>query len=449
MTRALLLLLAALPLGAIMLLGPAMADTPAPRTTIVKAARVFDGTSDRLRTGIAVLIVDDRIRALGPVATLTAQAPGATVIDLGDATLMPGLIDAHTHILMSGEGGAHAYDEQLLKHSIAARAIGATARAREVLHAGWTTIRDVESEGSMYADVDLRDAIDRGVAPGPRMQVATRGLAPTGGYLPFGFAWDAEIPTGAQVVDGVEPIRQAVREQVARGADWIKVYADFGTYLTTTPARPLRSRPNFTDAELFAVVAEAHRLGKKVAAHATGWDAIDQALRAGVDSIEHGIGLTDDLAARMVKQRVTLVPTLGVFRHALASDPDPSPKLRQLIVLHQAGFKRAVTKGVAIASGSDAGSYPWKQGLAGELQWMVAYGMTPAQALRAATSVAGVLLEPRCPPDAKVCPRGQLGVLAPAAFADLIAVDGDPLKDVKVLATVRFVMKAGAVVKGP
>jgi imidazolonepropionase-like amidohydrolase len=297
----------------------------------------------------------------------------------------------------------------------------------------------------MYADADLAAAIARGVVPGPRLQVATRALAPTGGYLPFDFAWDVTAPTGAQVVDGVDEIRKAVREQVKNGAVWIKVYADFGTYPTGRPERPLRSRPNFTAEEMNAIVAEAHRLGRKVAAHAQGWDAIDLALRAGVDSIEHGGGVTSDLADRMVKQGVSLCPTLT----ALAAVAKTRPAFAERMAIFKASFKLALARGVAIANGSDAGSYPWSDNPAVELAALVDYGMTPAQALRAATSVAGALLDPLCAPEAKVCPKGLAGVIAPGAYADLIAVDEDPLKDVRAVQRVRFVMKGGVVYKGP
>ena len=417
---------------------------PEPPPIILKAARVFDGKGDAVKTGVAVLVSGDRIAAMGSVATLEKAAPGAKIIDLGDVTLLPGLIDAHTHIMSTGRDDDYAL--HLIKESVVTRAIGATARARAALLSGFTSLRDVESEGAMYADADLAAAIDSGVVPGPRLQVATRGLAPTGGYLPDDIAWDVMVPTGAQIADGPDALRQAVREQISHGARWIKIYADFSMYLTTNPARPLRSMPNFTGDELAAIVDEAHRHGVKVAAHAMGWDGIDAALKAGVDSIEHGNGLTEDLAGRMVAKGVALVPTVTPWVEA-AKKPVANPRLQKVIDLGKAAVARAAKRGVRIANGSDAGSYPWENGLAGEIVALVDYGLTPAQALRAATSVAGSLLDRRCPPERAECEREAVGVIAPRSFADLIAVEGDPVKDIKALTKVRWVMKGGVVYK--
>jgi imidazolonepropionase-like amidohydrolase len=435
----------------LLLTGIAEAQTPPPPSpppapvTIIKAARLFDGKGDKVRTGVAVLVKGNAIAAVGSVEDVTkAAGAGATVIDLGDVTLMPGMIDAHTHIMTDDQPD---YTTVLVTQSISSRAIAATARARDVLMSGFTSLRDVESEGAMYADADLADAIESGVVPGPRLHVSTRGLAPTGGYLPLDAAWDVTVRPGAQVADGPDELRKAVREQIKYGARWIKVYADFGLYLTANPARPLRSHPNFTAAEMAAIVDEAHRHGVKVATHAMGWDAIDQALRAGVDSIEHGNGLTDDLATRMSAQGVFLVPTITPLRRVL--DESPNEKQRAVIDAHKAAVKRAIARGVKIANGSDAGSYPWKNGLAGEVMALVDYGMTPPQAMRAATSVAGALLDRRCSPDEKDCPRNRVGMVAPTYLADLIAVQGDPTKDIKLLAKVRWVMKDGVVYKSP
>ncbi|HUQ06995.1 MAG TPA: amidohydrolase family protein [Kofleriaceae bacterium] len=419
-----------------------LSSNAASADTIIKAARLFDGKGDKVRTGVAVLVKGNAIEAVGTADELAKKAPGALVIDLGDVTLMPGMIDAHTHIM--GDD-APDYTGTLVKESIPSRTIAATARARAALMSGFTSLRDAESEGAMYADADLAAAIDAGVVPGPRLQVATRGLAPTGGYLPQDLAWDVTIRTGAQLVDGPDDLRKAVREQISHGARWIKVYADFGFYPTTNPSRPLRSHPNFTAAELGAIVDEAHRQGVKVAAHAMGWDAIDMALRAGVDSIEHGNGVTDDLATRMSAQGVALVPTITPFKNFAAQSPPE--RARVVIDAHKAAIKRAVARGVKIANGSDAGSYPWKDGLAGEVAALVEYGLTPPQALRAATSVAGALLDPRCSPEEKNCPRNRVGVVAPTFLADLVAVEGDPTQDITVLRNVRWVMKDGVVVR--
>ena len=425
----------------------AAADTTAaPTKTIIKAARVFDGTGDRPRANTAVLLDGSVIKAVGAPADLAKQAPGATVIDLGDVTLLPGLVDAHTHVMSSPlVSGNDDYALPLIKQSIAARAIAATANARAMLMYGFTSLRDVESEGAMYADADLARAIDAGIVVGPRMQVSTRGLAPTHGYLPDDVAWDAHVPSGAQLVDGVDAIRKAIREQIKYGAMWIKVYADFGGYEGARADRRLRSRPNFTLEELTAVVAEAHRLGRKVAAHATGWDGIDQAFRAGVDSIEHGLGLTDDLAQRMAQQGVVLVPTITVFRERLKTAPEPVK--RRIGDNQRAAIKVALARGVRIANGSDVGSFSFSINPVSDLEGMVDFGATPAVALRAATSVAGALLDPLCGPDQKDCARGKIGLLRADSFADLTAVEGDPTTDIKALRKLRFVMKDGVVYK--
>lgn len=418
----------------------ASAQPAPPAKVVVKAARMFDGKSDKLRTDVAVLIEGDTIKEIGTPAQITAKAPGARVIDVGQATLMPGLVDAHTHV--TADGVTEDYATVLIKQSIATRAIVATANARRMLANGFTTLRDVESEGAMYTDADLAAAIANGVVPGPRMYVSTRGIAPTGGYLPDDVAWDAHVATGAQLVDGVDEIRKAVREQVRFGASWIKVYADFGGYPGNRADRPLRSRPNFRDDELKALVDEAHRLGKKVAAHATGWDGIDSALRAGVDSIEHGFGLTDDLATRMAKQGVALVPTIKALQHVAQKT---APRFAKLVEAHKAAVKRAVAAGVRIVNGSDVGSFPYTDNPVAEVALLNDYGLTRVQALRAATSAAGTLLTELCAPDQKTCARDKIGVIAPDAFADLIAVDGNPIDDLRVLAKIKLVMKGGVV----
>jgi len=290
----------------VLLLAQAPREAPASarpaQRVLIKAAHLIDGRSDSSRDEFAVLVEGDRIAKVGPASQL--QAPGVKVIDLGDSWLLPGLIDAHTHLLLQGDITAADYDEQLLKESVAYRALRASAAARTAVMNGFTTIRDLGTEGAMYADVDLKTAIARGVLPGPRMFVSTLAMAPTGMYPLTGYAWELRVPEGVLIADGVEGVRKAVREQIKYGADWIKFYADGRYYKTGDPRRPLRSSVKFTKAEMDAIVDEAHRLGKKVAAHAMAWDGIDAALTAHVDSIEHGYGLTDDLLDRVVKQNV-------------------------------------------------------------------------------------------------------------------------------------------------
>jgi imidazolonepropionase-like amidohydrolase len=404
---------------------------------LLKVARLIDGLSTAPKDNHAVLVIDGRIRRVGPFAALEKEAPAGTkVIDLGTATALPGLIDAHTHVLLQGDITAADYDVQLLKESIPYRTIRATVAARTALMNGFTAIRDLETEGAMYADVDVKTAIERGVIPGPRMFVATRSFAPTGMYPLAGYSWELKMPDGVQVADGPDALRKAVREQVKYGADWIKYYSDRRYYLP--PERGCKhllcSWVNYTDEEAKAIVDEAHRLGKKVAAHAIGWDGIDAALRAGVDSIEHGDGLDDDLIDRMVKKKVYWCPTMYVGVYVAEGRGGVWPKM---VELEKEAFKKAVKKGLRIAYGTDAGGYAWTENQAKELGIMVRYGMTPMAAIQSATVVAAELLDQ----------RANFGSIEPGRFADIIAVSGDPLQDIGELERVTFVMKGGVVFK--
>ncbi len=432
---------------ALSLLAQAPRDVPPPprppERVLIKAAHLIDGKSDLPRDGMAVLVEGDRIQRVGPASELQSQ--NVRTIDLGEAWLLPGLIDAHTHVLLQGDVTAADYDEQLLKESIPYRALRASAAARTAVMNGFTTIRDLETEGAMYADVDLKTAIARGVIPGPRMFVATRAFAPTGTYPLLGYSWElSHLPEGVQIIDGPDAIRRAVREQVKYGADWIKFYSDRRYYRTDDPKRPLRSWVNFTRPELEALVDEAHRLGRKVAAHAMGWDGIDAALSARVDSIEHGDGLTDDLIDRVVKQGVYWCPTIYVGIWVAQGRGGIWP---DMIPMEREAFAKALKRGVRIAYGTDAGGYAWTENQAKELSILVRYGMTPMAAIKTATSVAAALLDPICPPQAQGCEGSNVGVIAPGKYADLIAVTADPLKDVSSLEHVGFVMKGGEVLK--
>lgn len=414
---------------------PALAQTPpaARESYVIRAARLIDGESDTQRGATAVWVKDGRIAAVGAPADIEGRAGDARVIDLGDATLLPGLIDAHTHILLQGDITAADYDEQLLKESIPFRAIRATVSVRRALLGGFTTLRDVETEGAMYADVDVKTAIERGIIPGPRLYVSTRALAPTGMYPLLGYSWELRVPHGVQIVDGPDEIRKAVREQVKYGADWIKFYAD-RSYHYGDDGR-LHSWVNFSDEELAALVGEAHRLGHKVAAHAIGWDGIDAALRAGVNSIEHGIGLTPDLMDRMVRQNVYWCPTIYVVAYVAPGRGGIWPKL---VETERTAFAEALKKGVRIAYGTDIGGYAWTESEAKDFSYMVRYGMSPMDAIRTATSSAAALLDA----------SDEIGGVVPGKRADLIAVRGDPLQDISELERVFFVMKDGVVYKG-
>jgi len=412
--------------------GQAPAQQPT-RTLVIRAAHMIDGHSDAVQDNVAVVIEGERIKAVGSQSQLASQIPaGAQVVDLGGATILPGLIDNHTHVLLQGDITAADYDDQLLKESIPYRAIRATAAVRNSLMNGFTAIRDLETEGAMYADVDVKTAIARGVIPGPRMFVSTRALSTTGTYPLLGYSWELRMPEGVQIVDGPEDVRKAVREEVKYGADWIKFYAD-RRYSVGADGR-LRSWLNFTDEELKMLVSEAHRLGKKVAAHAIGWDGIDAALRAGVNTIEHGDGLTDDLLDRMVAQKVYWCPTIYVGVYVAPGRGGVWPKM---VEMERVAFGKALKKGVMISYGTDAGGYSWSENQAQEFAYMVRYGMSPMAAIKSATLVAAQLLDQ----------SDNFGTIEAGKLADIIAVKGNPIADISELTRVSFVMKGGVVYK--
>ena len=427
------LLLAAITI-CFLLLALASAQDGASRMTLIKAGRLIDVRAGRVLENQGILIQGERIKLVGPLATVQQNAPRTVpVIDLSRATVLPGLADCHTHILLQGDITTADYDEQLLRESIPYRTIRATVAARIALLNGFTAMRDLETEGAMYADVDVKQAINRGVVSGPRMFVATRAFSATGMYPLQGYSWELRMPEGVQIVDGPDNIRRAVREQVKYGADWIKFYADRRYFLKDGA---LHSWVNFTEAEMKAMVDESHRLGRKVAAHAMGWEGIDAALRAGVDSIEHGYGLDPGLMDRMVKQGVYWCPTIyvGVYV-AEGRAAAGAPIWLAMRDLEAKAFPIAVRKGVKIAYGTDAGGYAWTENQAKELSYMVRYGMTPMQAIQSATTVAADLLER----------ANDFGALEAGKYADIIAVSGDPLRTISELEQVKFVMKGGEV----
>jgi imidazolonepropionase-like amidohydrolase len=398
----------------------------------VRAGKLIDGKSDRPIANALILIEDGKITSVTAGGTAPA---GVELIDLSHATVLPGFMDLHTHVLLQGDVTTADYDEQLLKQSIPYRAILAARNARIALDHGFTTIRDVETEGAMYADVDLKMAIQRGEVPGPRIFTSTRAMTPTGMYPLLGYSWEIEVPHGVQFVDGVEGARLAVREQISRGADWIKYYSDRGYFFT--PDGVLHSKVNFRDDEARAIVEEAHRLGHKVAAHSIGSDGIAASLRAGVDSIEHGDGYTDELLEQTAKQGVYWCPTVMVGAYVA---PGRAGNWIKMVDLERKAFGQGVKKGVKIVLGTDAGGFPWTDpnlNEAKEFRYYVDYGMTPMQAIRSATSLGAEMLGW----------SDRLGSVEPGKLADLVAVAGDPLADIGELEHVRFVMKEGVVYK--
>ncbi len=407
---------------------------PLATVTLIKAGRLIDVRAGRVLENQGILVDGERIKSVGPLAEVQKSVPSsARVIDLSRATVLPGLADTHTHILLQGDITAADYDDQLLKESIPYRTIRATVAVRTALMNGFTVMRDLETEGAMYADVDVKQAINRGVIPGPRMFVSTRAFSATGMYPLLGYSWELQMPEGVQIVDGADNIRHAVREQVKFGADWIKFYADRRYYLKDGV---LHSWVNFTDEEMKAMVDEAHRLGRRVAAHAMGWDGIDASLRAGVDSIEHGYGLDEALMDRMIKQGAYWCPTIYVGVYVAEGRAATGATIwLAMRDLEAKAFGVATRKGVKIVYGTDAGGYAWTENQAKEFSYMVRYGMTPMQSIQSATVVAADLLER----------SSDLGSIEPGKYADIIAVGGDPLRDISELERVRFVMKGGEV----
>lgn len=408
--------------------------TQPPKVVFIKAGRLIDVRAGRVLENQGILVEGERIKTVGPIATVEKTVPStAQVIDLLKYTVLPGLADCHTHVLLQGDITAADYDEQLLKESIPYRTIRATVAARTGLMNGFTVMRDLETEGAMYADVDVKTAINRGVIPGPRMFVSTRAFSATGMYPLLGYSWELKMPEGVQIVDGADNIRRAVREQVKYGADWIKFYADRRYYVKDGA---LHSWVNFTEEEMKAMVDESHRLGRPVAAHAMGWDGIDASLKAGVDSIEHGYGLDEGLMDRMVRQGTYWCPTIYVGAYvAEGRAAAGAPIWLTMRDLEAKAFGIAVRKGVKIAYGTDAGGYAWTENQAKEFSYMVRYGMTPMQAIHSATTEAARALGK----------EGQVGTLAPGAYGDLIAVSGDPLSDIRALEHVDAVIKEGRI----
>jgi len=402
---------------------PLAGQAQAPGAVLLKPARVFDG--EAMQQGWAVRVAGDRIEAAGPAASV--DAAGARVVELPGATLMPGLVEGHSHIFL------HAYDEtawndQVLHEGLALRAARAVNHLRATLMAGFTTMRDLGTEGAGYADVELKQAVEQGIVPGPRVLASTRAIVATGAYGPKGFALEWRVPQGAEEASAFDLVR-VVRDQIGHGADWIKLYGDYrwgplpGAHATFLPD------------EMKVAVDTARSAGVPVAVHATTSEGMRRAIMAGAETIEHGDGGTPEIFKLMAEHHVALCPTLAATeataRYAGWKKGQPEPPG---VVQKRASFKAALDAGVTILSGSDIGVFPHGEN-AREIELMVDYGMRALDALKAATSVAGRVL------------HMNIGEVKPGMFADLIAVDGDPAADITALRRVKFVMKAGTVYK--
>lgn len=390
----------------------AVAQTP-PAVLVFKPSRVFDG--ETLHEGWTVVVRGDRIAAVGEAGQLAAP-PDAKLIELPGATLLPGLIELHSHVLL------HPYNEtswndQVAREPLALRTARATNHLRATLLAGFTTIRDLGTEGAGYADVGLKQAVEQGIIPGPRMIVTTRAIVATGTYGPRGFVPEWTVPQGAEEASGVDELIRVTRDQISRGADWIKVYADY----RWDPRR--QAAPTFSIDELRAIVETARSSGRGVSAHAATAEGMRRAALAGVETIEHGNEGTPEIFRLMKERGVAFVPALSVGARDAA---------------RRAMFAAAIASGVTIASGSDAGVFPHGTN-ALELQLLVDFGLSPAAALTAATATAARVLH---------CEK-EVGRVQPGLLADLVAVAGDPTKDIGTLRDVRVVVKGGAMVKAP
>ncbi len=408
----------------------------AQKTIAIKCGSLLDTKSGQVLQNQTILVKDNKIESV--VATKSFIQKTDSIIDLSSYFVLPGLIDCHTHVLLQADITSEDYDVQILKESIPYRTIRAVKSCYQSIQNGFTTIRDLGTEGAGFADVDLKKAINKNEMIGPRMFVSTLAINTTGHYpiKASDYAWQLQLPKGLQEITGADEARRAVRSQIEHGADWIKIYADRSYYKIADGS--YRGLPNFTTEEINAIGDETIRSRKKLAAHAMTRDGIIAAINAGARTIEHGTGMDDECIKLMVDKKIFWCPTLFVNEFVADGRAKAGSIInKQFTETIPATFKKAIAAGVKLAYGTDIGGYAWNLSQAKDFEYFVQWGLTPVQAIQTATTTAAELLEQ----------QGLIGEIKSGAYADIIAVKGDPTKDVKLLQQVQWVMKDGMVYK--
>jgi len=406
------------------------------KTIAIRCGKLLDIKNSKVLTNQVIVVKENKIESVTDASSFKQKTD--SVIDLSNYYVLPGLIDCHTHVLLQGDITSEDYDVQLLKESVPYRTLRASKNCYQSLMNGFTTIRDLGTEGAGFADVDLKKAINKGVIPGPRMFVSTLAINTTGHYpiAEKDYAWELKMPKGLQEIAGADEGRKAVREQIAHGADWIKIYADRSYYKTASGE--YKSISNFTKEEIEAIADETIKSRRKLAAHAVTPDGIIYAINAGAKTIEHGFGMNDACMQLMVQKNIFWCPTIYVNDFVAEGRAKAGSPMNKLFTQTEpALFKKAMQLGVKIAYGTDIGGYDWNEPQAKDFEYFIQYGMSPVEAIKTATVTAAELLDQ----------QGLIGEITPGAFADIIAVKEDPVTNIKTLEQVKWVMKDGIVYK--